>query len=322
MLKQMKILSSNNNFNDQDRSGLIPTIYGQIMSTVKILVTGAAKLDIELEDKNKACAKQFVANSDQIDPPPSFSTISATDLESMKTLWKDTGIQKAFLKRSQMSAAGCHIPDSTKYFLDQLDRISEPNYLPNDEDILRCRVKTVSMVEYEIIYKEVCFKMFDVGGQKNERRKWLYMFADVTAIIFCVALSEYDLCLREDIHKNRMLDALDAFKSICERKILKDTCIILFLNKEDEFREKIVTVDPKVCFPDYNDGCNFQPALEFIQNKFRDVFSRVSDTLGAKRTLYIHVTTATSTQLMDNVMKGVKDIILQKVMRSIAPTLI
>lgn len=31
--------------------------------------------------------------------------------------------------------------------------------------------------------------MFDVGGQRSERKKWIHCFECVTAIIFCVALS-------------------------------------------------------------------------------------------------------------------------------------
>lgn len=33
--------------------------------------------------------------------------------------------------------------------------------------------------------------MFDVGGQRSERKKWIHCFEGVTAIIFCVALSGY-----------------------------------------------------------------------------------------------------------------------------------
>lgn len=41
-------------------------------------------------------------------------------------------------------------------------------------------------------------RMFDVGGQRSERKKWIHCFEGVTAIIFCVALSAYDLMLAED----------------------------------------------------------------------------------------------------------------------------
>lgn len=43
----------------------------------------------------------------------------------------------------------------------------------------------------------VC-RMFDVGGQRSERKKWIHCFEGVTAIIFCVAMSAYDLVLAED----------------------------------------------------------------------------------------------------------------------------
>ena len=42
------------------------------------------------------------------------------------------------------------------------------------------------------------FRLLDVGGQRSERKKWIHCFEDVTAIFFCVALSAYDLVLRED----------------------------------------------------------------------------------------------------------------------------
>ena len=41
-------------------------------------------------------------------------------------------------------------------------------------------------------------RLFDVGGQRSERKKWIHCFEDVTAIIFCVAMSGYDQMLHED----------------------------------------------------------------------------------------------------------------------------
>lgn len=42
------------------------------------------------------------------------------------------------------------------------------------------------------------FRMFDVGGQRSERKKWIHCFEGVTCIIFCGALSAYDMVLVED----------------------------------------------------------------------------------------------------------------------------
>ena len=41
-------------------------------------------------------------------------------------------------------------------------------------------------------------RIVDVGGQRSERKKWIHCFEDVTAILFFVALSAYDLGLREE----------------------------------------------------------------------------------------------------------------------------
>jgi hypothetical protein len=40
--------------------------------------------------------------------------------------------------------------------------------------------------------------MFDIGGQRWERKKWIHHFKSVTGIIFCTALSEYDQILLEE----------------------------------------------------------------------------------------------------------------------------
>lgn len=40
--------------------------------------------------------------------------------------------------------------------------------------------------------------MFDVGGQRSERRKWIHCFDSVTGLIFVASLSDYNTTLVED----------------------------------------------------------------------------------------------------------------------------
>ena len=44
----------------------------------------------------------------------------------------------------------------------------------------------------------VTYRMFDVGGQRSERKKWIHCFENVTCLLFLAAISGYDQCLVED----------------------------------------------------------------------------------------------------------------------------
>src|SRR5690606_980583 len=60
------------------------------------------------------------------------------------------------------------------------------------------KVRTTGITETIFTVANTEFTMVDVGGQRSERRKWLHCFSDVTAVIYLVALNEYDMVLEED----------------------------------------------------------------------------------------------------------------------------
>ena len=61
--------------------------------------------------------------------------------------------------------------------------------------MLRSRVKTTGITETTFIIGDLTYRMFDVGGQRSERKKWIHCFEDVTAVLSCVGLSEFDQVL-------------------------------------------------------------------------------------------------------------------------------
>ena len=60
--------------------------------------------------------------------------------------------------------------------------------------------------------------MFDVGGQRSERKKWIHCFENVTSIIFCVALSEYDQVLLEESNQVRIASYNPNASTDCSRR--------------------------------------------------------------------------------------------------------
>jgi guanine nucleotide-binding protein G(i) subunit alpha len=109
-------------------------------------------------------------------------------------------------------------------------------------------------IQYTALLKKsvlIHSSMFDVGGQRSERKKWIHCFEAVTCIIFCVALSEYDQVLLEVNTINRMEESLTLFGSIVNSAWFTRTSIVLFLNKIDIFRRKLLTVPLERYYPDY-----------------------------------------------------------------------
>ena len=152
--------------------------------------------------------------------------------------------------------------------------------------------------------------MFDVGGQRSERKKWIHCFENVTAIIFLAAISEYDSTLIEDENVNRMMEALTLFDTICNSRWFQKTSIILFLNKTDIFKEKVERVPIEDYFPDYRGGPDFELGCQYFRERFEALNQSTS------KQLYTHFTCATDTNQMRFVMSAVNDIIIQTSLRN------
>ena len=83
-------------------------------------------------------------------------------------------------------------------FCDDIDRIWADGYVPTDQDLLRSRLRTTGITETVFDLGQLTYRMFDVGGQRSERKKWIHCFENVNCLLFLVAISGYDQCLVED----------------------------------------------------------------------------------------------------------------------------
>jgi guanine nucleotide-binding protein G(i) subunit alpha len=175
--------------------------------------------------------------------------------------------------------------------------------------------------------------MFDVGGQRSERKKWIHCFEAVTCIIFCVALSEYDQVLLEVNTMNRMEESLQLFGSIVNSAWFTRTSIVLFLNKIDIFRKKLLTVPLDRYYPDYEGillqigveltivgGPDPGKAAKYILYRFSQMKQRSDMMVYPQYTpisvfLIVSLTQATDTGNIRLVFAAVKETILQNALR-------
>jgi len=293
--KQMKIIHLKG-FTKEECLTYKSIIHNNVVGSMKALIHAANERSLAISQK--AIADRFIN-----DPSYFPGTLNPSIGGDVKSLWADEGIQKAYGRQSEFQ-----LNDSAKYYFENIDRLSSDDYVPSEQDVLRSRAKTTGIIETEFTIERTKFKMVDVGGQRSERKKWMHCFQDVTAVIFCVALSEYDLKLYEDDQTNRMHESLKLFKEICNSRWFIDTSMILFLNKRDLFEEKIKKVDLKVAFPEYSGGCNYDNAVAFIKDKF------FQQNENPKKHIYSNVTCATDTDNIQVVFNAVKDIILHKML--------
>ncbi|XP_037834232.1 guanine nucleotide binding protein (G protein), alpha activating activity polypeptide O, a isoform X2 [Kryptolebias marmoratus] len=302
IVKQMKIIHEDG-FSGDDVKQYKPVVYSNTIQSLAAIVRAMDTLGLEYGDKERKADAKMVC--DVVSRMEDTEPYSAELLGAMMRLWADSGIQECFSRAREYQ-----LNDSAQYYLDSLDRIGAADYQPTEQDILRTRVKTTGIVETHFTFKNLHFRLFDVGGQRSERKKWIHCFEDVTAIIFCVALSGYDQVLHEDETTNRMHESLKLFDSICNNKWFKDTSIILFLNKSDLFERKITKSPLSICFPEFSGADTYQEGIAYIQSAYE------TKNKSPSKEVYSHVTCATDTNNIHFVFDSVTDVIIANNLKS------
>ncbi|CAL8068427.1 unnamed protein product [Calicophoron daubneyi] len=295
-IKQMRIIHGAG-YSDEERRTFIKIVYQNIYMAMFTMIRALESLKISYENSANQANADLIREVDY----ETVTTMDPAHVQAIKSLWEDPGIKECYDRRREYQ-----LTDSAKYYLDNLDRIAQPDYLPTLQDILRVRVPTTGIVEYPFDLDSIIFRMVDVGGQRSERRKWIHCFESVTSIMFLVALSEYDQVLVESDNENRMEESKALFRTIISYPWFQESSVILFLNKKDLLEEKVMYSHLVDYFPEY-DGPqrDAEAARDFILKMFVELNP------DPEKIIYSHFTCATDTENIRFVFAAVKDTILQ-----------
>ncbi|KAF8927023.1 guanine nucleotide-binding protein subunit alpha [Dissophora ornata] len=286
ILKQMKLIHDGG-YSNEEREAFKEIIFSNTVQSMRVILEAMDSMGLPLyHDANRNFAVIIMSLPPQIEGEYMPHEVAV----AVQHLWLDRNVQQAFARSREYQ-----LNDSAKYYFDSIDRIAKPNYIPTDQDVLRSRVKTTGITETTFAIADLTYRMFDVGGQRSERKKWIHCFENVTAIVF--------------LSVNRMEEALHLFDSICNSRWFVKTSIILFLNKIDRFREKLPISPLRNSFPDYDGGDDFDQASQYVMNQF------VGLNLSESKQIYTHFTCATDTNQIKFVMAAVSDIIIQANLR-------
>ncbi|XP_024895636.1 guanine nucleotide-binding protein G(s) subunit alpha isoforms XLas [Pteropus alecto] len=358
IVKQMRILHVNG-FNgeggeedpqaarsnsDGEKATKVQDIKNNLKEAIETIVAAMSSLvpPVELANPENQFRVDYilsVMNVPDFDFPPEF-------YEHAKALWEDEGVRACYERSNEYQLIDCAQYQKYRFkmkvltapggggaeralvavraagelhFMDHMER--KGTVSASCSDLLRCRVLTSGIFETKFQVDKVNFHMFDVGGQRDERRKWIQCFNDVTAIIFVVASSSYNMVIREDNQTNRLQEALNLFKSIWNNRWLRTISVILFLNKQDLLAEKVLAGKSKIedYFPEFaryttpEDATpepGEDPRVTRAKYFIRDEFLRISTASGdGRHYCYPHFTCAVDTENIRRVFNDCRDII-------------
>ncbi|XP_065357957.1 guanine nucleotide-binding protein subunit alpha-11-like [Calliphora vicina] len=263
-IRQMRILYDNG-YSDEERRHYIKLIHENILTSMQNMIAAMESLKIDYEKSNNATKNVMLIKNINSE---SNACLEDPYLTVIKELWNDKGIQNCYMRRNEYQ-----LHDSTKYYMNEIDRIALTDYMPTDQDILRAYIPSTGLIKYPFKVNSRKFRMIDVAGSRSERKKWCNCFEYVGTILYFVAISEYDQVLEEHEQSNRLKESLNVFKTVTNK--FNDIPIILFFNKVDLFEEKIMYSHLEAVFPQFKGPrCDSKAALQFIADMFLEVRSQ------------------------------------------------
>ncbi|KAL8160380.1 hypothetical protein V2J09_001917 [Rumex salicifolius] len=256
----------------------------------------------------------------------------------VEELWKDPAIQATYSRVYELG-----LPRVANYILNKAAEIAKVDYEPSETDILCTEginsSNGLAQMEFSFPRSAEENGSTDHDDQSNsitrcqlirvhknnlgKQCKWLEMFEDVSIVLFCVSLSDYDefKVNNEGVLVNKMMASKNLFESLVSHSTFSNTIFLLILNKFDLLEEKIEQAPLTQCewFSDFkpvlsrnqnnrttanNTPPLAQRAFHYVAVKFKRLFKSMTD-----RNLYVYRTTALEQHTVDGAMNYAREIL-------------
>ena len=123
------------------------------MDQIRAVIVQCRSFEYKLNEEEEAAIKY-------LEHLPPDSVINDDVAAQLRVIWQSDSIKKSYENRTNLS-----VVDSSAYFFDALDRISQSDYEPTEKDILLVRTPTTGIVSATFEINKHTFNVHDAGGQ-------------------------------------------------------------------------------------------------------------------------------------------------------------
>ncbi|KAJ5984139.1 hypothetical protein N7481_006238 [Penicillium waksmanii] len=235
VIKQMHSIYSNG-FSEEERHKSRPVILKYLLGIFKTLLSNMDTERMSFGTETAKLSVDLIAKTDA-DAVFSGAPVDAAICDAMKNVWLDPVMVSGFQDRFWM--AMLKVPPTS--FYNSTDRLTTPEWLPNEQDTLQARIRSLGVTEISFNIGPITWEMVKIDNcGAGVREKGLHHFEDVHCVLYVVPLSDYDQRLIEDDSATMMHEIILAFESsIYYNRWFKDKPLVIFLNKVDIFKEKL-----------------------------------------------------------------------------------
>ncbi|GAA5877071.1 hypothetical protein JCM1840_005301 [Sporobolomyces johnsonii] len=308
LVKQMRLMYADP-YSQAEREGFREIVFVNALQSMAAVIEGFDIVSIPFPDALESAAEVILSFPGEATADPTTGDLQPELRDAIVRLWADEATKTVVSKSAMFQ-----LNDSAQYFFDSMPRIGQPGYLPTTQDILRARVRSTGIVEEVFNVGKRKLRVFDVGGQRSERKKWIHCFEGVSVLTFVAALSEYDQTLYEDESVNRLAESTMLWESIATSRWFEKSSFVLLLNKTDLFAAKVMsgTAPLSQHFSDYTGPDNDVAAASTYMSAKFVALNKKKD-----RGLYVHLTCATDVSQTRVIITAVMDTVVNRLLTEV-----
>eukprot|EP00455_Lapot_gusevi_P015674 TRINITY_DN17960_c0_g1_i1.p1 TRINITY_DN17960_c0_g1~~TRINITY_DN17960_c0_g1_i1.p1 ORF type:complete len:338 (-),score=18.97 TRINITY_DN17960_c0_g1_i1:109-1122(-) len=290
IFKQAKLIFGKG-YSQAERMDFVSAVHQSFVDSIQKLLRRAEVLEAEHGSLTSITADALPAKQRVLQLDKN-TQIDEQIRELLRVLWLDAGVQATYDFESKANRL------DNKYIFDSFERMLQADYCPTDQDIIHVSGGSFNdSSEVTIPVYNFGYRLFRVPHFSPDIQHV------TTGVLYVASLSDYDQFNPTNPNSNLLHETLDDFERICALPWLEGLPIIVWLNKSDEFKEKLRRVDLSVCFPDYPQSG--QDAIEFVQEKFH------ARNHNPRKTIYIQYPCGTDTDVMNQMFHMIAEVIFR-----------